>query len=125
MTSGTTNTWPLGYEREKTLKISTIGRKTGRTHTKTVQFAVDQTGRFFVATKDSGRDWVKNAKKNPLVSVKVRNATRSMRAVPLSAESDKDYVRRLYRRKYFMIKLLELLGQSRSSKYGAFELISA
>jgi F420H(2)-dependent quinone reductase len=86
---------------------------------------VDQTGRCFVATRDLGRDWVKNAKKNPLVSVKVRNATRSMRAVPLTAESDKDYVRRLYRKKYFMIKLLELLGRSRPSKYGAFELISA
>ncbi len=48
--------WPAGFEGEKTLRISTVGRKTGRSHSTTIWFAVGGDGRFYVATRDRRRD---------------------------------------------------------------------
>ena len=117
--------WPLGYEKEKTLKISTVGRKTGRTHTTTIWFAIDTDGRFYIATRDKRRDWVRNARKNPLVDITIRNVTRKMKLVLLKSELEENHVRDLYRKKYALTRVGTLFGQDRSSRSGAFELVLA
>ncbi len=103
--------WPVGYGKEKTLRISTIGRKTGRTHTTTIWFAVGTDGRFYIATRDWRRDWVRNAKKTPLVDITIRNVTRKMRLVPLKSDSEKNHVTDLYRKKYLLARVGGLFGR--------------
>jgi deazaflavin-dependent oxidoreductase (nitroreductase family) len=101
--------WPVGFERKGTLRISTIGRRTGRRHDVTTWFAVDDDGRFFVATQDTRRDWVKNATKNPSVEVTIGGATRKMEIFPLKTEWDRQHVNDLYAKGF--------------AHYGAFELL--
>ncbi len=115
--------WPVGYGKEKTLRISTVGRKTGRTHTTTIWFAVDTDGRFYIATRDRRRDWVRNAKKSPLVDITIRNVTRKMRLVPLKSDSEKNHVTDLYRKKYLLARVGGLFGRGRSPQSDAFELL--
>jgi len=106
LTKNPANAWPARYEKTKTLRISTIGRKTGKTHSRRIQFAVDADEKYYVATKDTRRDWVKNAKKSPSVAVTIKNTTRMVRAVALTSKADEDHFRSPYRKKYFMAKVL-------------------
>lgn len=70
--------WPVEYEKESRLTISTIGRKTGRRHDVKIWFAVDKDRRLLIATQDTRRDWVRNALKNPSVEVTIGEVTRKM-----------------------------------------------
>lgn len=115
--------WPSGYEKEKTLRISTVGRKTGRIHTTAIWFAVDKDGRFYIATRDRRRDWVRNAKRTPLVDITIRNVTRKMRLVPLKSDLEKNHVAALYRKKYLLARVAGLFGRDRSPQSDAFQLL--
>jgi len=114
--------WPAGFEKKGSLKISTIGRRTGRKHDVVVWFAVDNDGRLFITTADTGRDWVKNAMKNPSVEVAIGGATRRMKVLPLRTDSDKQYVNDLYAKKYLSARLGRFLKPKSFARYGAFEL---
>ena len=114
--------WSAGFEKKGTLKISTIGRRTGRKHDVTIWFAADNDGRPFIATADTGRDWVKNAMKNPSVEVAIGGTTRRMKVLPLRTDSDKQYVNDLYAKKYLSARLGRLLKPKGFARYGAFEL---
>jgi hypothetical protein len=116
--------WPAGFEKKGTLKISTIGRRTGRRHDVTTWFAVDKDGRLFVATQDTGRDWVRNVLRNPSVELTIAGAIPRMRAIPLRTDSEKKYVSDLYAKKYLSARLGRLLKPKGFAKYGAFELQS-
>ncbi len=110
--------WPAGFEKKRTLKISTIGRR----HYVTTWFAVDGDGRLFVATQDTTRDWVKNAMKNPSVEVTICEATCRMKVLPLKTDLDRQYVNDLYVKKYLSARLGRLLKPQGFAHYGAFEL---
>jgi hypothetical protein len=114
--------WPAGFEKKGTLKISTIGRRTGRRHDVTTWFAVDSDGRLFVATQDTRRDWVKNAMKNPSVDITIGETTHRMKLLPLKTDSDRQYVNDLYAKKYLSARLGRLLKPQGFAHYGAFEL---
>jgi deazaflavin-dependent oxidoreductase (nitroreductase family) len=93
------SSWPAGFDNEPRLTLSTVGRKTGRTHKVTINF-VAQDGRIFVVSSRKNRDWVKNALKNPAVPVTIKGATRTMNAVPVSYEEAHDNVEALYKKKF-------------------------
>ncbi len=115
--------WPAGYEKARTIRTSTVGRKTGKAHTTTIQFAVDLDRRFFVATKDRRRDWVKNARKHPSVTINIRNFARRVIVTKLASEAEKQHVVELYRKKYLMARIGGFFVRTRSPWYDAFELI--
>ena len=115
--------WPAGFEKKGTLKISTIGRRTDRIHDVTTWFAVDDDGRFFVATQDTMRDWVKNVTKNPSVEVTIGGTTRKMKVLPLKTDLDRQYVNDLYAKKYLSARLARLLKLKGFAHYGTFELL--
>jgi deazaflavin-dependent oxidoreductase (nitroreductase family) len=52
-----------------TVEISTVGRKTGRTHTVPVWFVVDGDKLWVQAGKDGKADWYLNLKKTPAVKL--------------------------------------------------------
>jgi len=114
--------WPAGFEKKGTLKISTIGRRTGRRHDVTTWFAVDSDGRLFVATQDTRRDWVKNAMKNPSVDITIGETTHRMKLLPLKTDLDRQYANDLYAKKYLSARLGRLLKPQGFAHYGAFEL---
>jgi deazaflavin-dependent oxidoreductase (nitroreductase family) len=91
--------FPPGFESERTLKITTSGRVTGNPHTVTVWFGVDQAGRIFVSSLRN-RDWVKNILAHPEVWVSIKGVTRRMRAFRVESEEDEQLIRRLWRKKY-------------------------
>jgi len=114
--------WSDGFEKKGSLKISTIGRRTGRKHDVTIWFAADNDGRLFIATADTDRDWVKNAMKNTSVEVTIGGTTCRMKVLPLRKDSDKQYVNDLYAKKYLSARLGRLLKPKGFAHYGAFEL---
>ncbi len=65
---------------------------------------------------------MRNARKNPMVEVRVGKATRRMRLVQLASESEKEQVWNLCRKKYLMARVGEFFGQGRGARSDAFEL---
>ena len=117
--------WPVGYEKQGKLMISTIGRKTGKKHDATIWFAVNKDGRLLIATQDKRRDWVRNAAKNPTVEVTIGGTTRRMIVVPLDSEADIRQVNDLYAKKYLLGRIGQLFApftRKRFAHSGAFEL---
>ncbi len=115
--------WPNAYEKQGTLNITTIGRRSGRRHETTIWFAADENGRLFVSTRDERRDWVRNVLKNPSVEVTIAGVTRKMKAIPLTSDEDKEHLAKLYRKKYLAAKLYSLIAPRYRSPL-SFELKS-
>jgi hypothetical protein len=117
--------WPVEYEKEPRLTISTIGRKTGRRHDVKIWFAVDKDRRLLIATHDTRRDWVRNALKNPSVEVTIGDVTRKMVIIPLETQADIQQINDLYAKKYLLGRIGRVfarLTQKRFLYSGAFEL---
>ena len=64
---------------ERTIKITTYGRRTGRPHTVTVWFGVSPEGRVFVSSLRT-RDWDKNLLANPRAEVEIESMKIRVRA---------------------------------------------
>jgi len=100
--------WPNNYVKERTLRITTRGRKTGKPHTVTIWFGADDKGRMFVSSLRK-RDWVKNILANPEVEVTIKGVTRKMRAAVVESEEDKQLIRSIWRKKYgLMSRIMRL-----------------
>jgi len=113
--------WPTGFEKKPTMKISTIGRRTGRPHQVTIQFVVDENGMMFITTANAKRDWVRNAIKNPSVEVTIAGVAKKMKAVPLPSHEDQGWLLELYRKKYLVLRLYTLI-RPRYKPPSGFEL---
>ena len=101
--------WSDGYEKQATLKITTVGRRTGQKHQVTIQFVADD-GRLIATTRDSRRDWVRNVLKNPAVEVTIGGVTRKMTASVLRSDSEQATARNLYQKKYPLARLSQKVG---------------
>lgn len=92
-------TWPSDFEKTPRLDLSTIGRKTGKIHSVTINF-VTLGSRIFVVSSGKNRDWVKNVLKNPKVKVTINNVTKDMKVVPVIAEEDRTKIEAFYKKKF-------------------------
>ena len=113
--------WLQEYEKVSRLKLSTVGRRTGRKHEVMIDFVVDG-GRVFVTGAKSGRDWMKNALKNPNVEVAIEERKTQMRAERISSEETRSKVEKLFKTKYRISARLLRLARRGSV---VFELKSA
>jgi deazaflavin-dependent oxidoreductase (nitroreductase family) len=93
------------YAGERTIRITTYGRRTGRPHTVTVWFGVSPQGRVFVSSLRT-RDWVKNLLANPRAEVEVKGVKVKVRAVPVESQEDKQLVKEIWKRKYGLLSRL-------------------
>lgn len=114
--------WPAGFEKQGTLRISTIGRRTGRRHEVSIWFAVDSDGRLFIMTRDKRRDWVRNVMTNPSAEVTISGVTRKMNVLPLKTDADRQHVNDLYAKKYLSARIGRLLMPKGFAQQDAFEL---
>ena len=60
--------------RASEIRISVIGRKSGRTISNPVWFAADQDKLYLLPVKGSDTQWYKNLLKNPAMTVKAGGA---------------------------------------------------
>ncbi len=65
----------MNIAQARSLKLTTVGRRTGRPHTVSLWF-VPHRGRVYVSTDDrTRRDWCRNILKEPGVSLQVGGST--------------------------------------------------
>ena len=84
-----------------TCRITTRGRRTGRPHTRTIWFVVEDTV-LYLATLNARRDWVRNAQKNPEVELDLGSLRVRGRLTTITEPALEAHVRDLLARKYWM-----------------------
>jgi deazaflavin-dependent oxidoreductase (nitroreductase family) len=71
----------LGSYRE--IKISVIGRKSGKTISIPVWFVLDGNTLYLLPVQGSGTQWYQNVLKNPKIQIDARGAEAGFQAVPV------------------------------------------
>ena len=95
-----------------TAEITTVGRKTGKPHTRPVWFVVDDGKIVVQAGKDGKSDWYRNLKKNPAVTIRQGEYQFRTRAVPVEDAGRVDAIHKLFLKKYTSAWLLSFFGSS-------------
>src|ERR1700736_6353739 len=86
--------------RYRQIKISVIGRKSGRTITIPVWFVVEGEKLYLMPVQGSDTQWYKNVLKNPSIRIDARGAEGEFRAVPvINAKAVKSVIEK-FREKY-------------------------
>jgi deazaflavin-dependent oxidoreductase (nitroreductase family) len=105
---------------ERTIKITTYGRRTGRPHTVTVWFGVSPEGRVFVSSLRT-RDWVKNLLANPRAEVEIKSMKIRVRARPVESQEDRQLVKDLWRKKYGLLSRIMRLPRENGVSFELME----
>jgi deazaflavin-dependent oxidoreductase (nitroreductase family) len=84
-----------------TLRITTRGRRTGKAHTVPIWFVVDATT-LYLGTLNAKRDWVRNLRKTPEVTLEVGDLRVRGRAQVVTEPALEGRIRDLLARKYWM-----------------------
>jgi deazaflavin-dependent oxidoreductase (nitroreductase family) len=95
-----------------TVEITTVGRKTGKSHTRPVWFVVDGEKLWVQAGKDGKADWYLNLKKTPEVKLEIRDETFTARALPVDEPAVVERVHRMFLDKYTSAWLLSFVRSS-------------
>src|SRR5262245_59734254 len=65
---------------QSTVELTTLGRKSGKPHTKPIWFVYDQ-GHFYLQSGKEGKtDWYQNLRKNPQLTLKIGTVTANGKA---------------------------------------------
>lgn len=95
-----------------TLELSTVGRTSGRIHTRPVWFVVSD-GRIYVQSGKDGRtDWYRNVQKNFVVTARAGRYAFRGRATPVTDPVEVERIRRLFLDKYTTAWILSFVGSS-------------
>jgi len=70
--------------RSREIKISVIGRKSGRTISNPVWFSLDEDKLYLVPVQGSDTQWYKNVLKNPSIQVEAGGAKADFKAIPVT-----------------------------------------
>ena len=86
--------------RYRQIKLSVIGRKTGKTISVPVWFVLEGEKLYLLPVKGSDTQWYKNVLKNPQIRIDARGAETEFRAAPVTdAKAVKSVVEK-FREKY-------------------------
>ena len=97
---------------ESNVEITTIGRKSGKAHTKPIWFVVDQ-GRLYLQSGKGGKsDWYQNLQKNPQLTLKISTLTFQGKAKFINDEKETERIHGLFRTKYVGARLAGMVGSS-------------
>jgi deazaflavin-dependent oxidoreductase (nitroreductase family) len=114
----------------QTLSLTHYGRKTGRPYDVTIWYLVDG-DRLYLVSANAGRNWVRNVKARPAVSLKVGDQIFNGNMRQITDQHERDMVNGLVERKYWyvmpMLRLARFLmstGLMRDNT-AAFEVILA
>lgn len=95
-----------------TIEITTVGRTSGRRHTRPIWFVVDGDRIVVQAGKGGKTDWYRNLAKNPSVVVRADGYTIQATAAPVKDPKRIEAVHELFLRKYTTAWLLSFFGSS-------------
>ncbi len=92
----------------QTLRLTHYGRKTGRPYEVTIWYLVDD-DRLYLITSNAARNWVRNVKVRPAVSLRVGDEVFNGDAREITDKQEREKVNGLVERKYwFVIPMLRL-----------------
>jgi deazaflavin-dependent oxidoreductase (nitroreductase family) len=95
-----------------TIEITTVGRKTGKEHTKPIWFVVSN-GRIIVqAGQDGTTDWFRNLRKTPTARLRQGEHVFRARATAVTEPARVEDVHRLFLAKYASARVLSWFGSS-------------
>jgi deazaflavin-dependent oxidoreductase (nitroreductase family) len=101
---------PEWYDKATRLRISTVGRTSGKQHEVIVDF-VSEEGSMYITGVRNNRDWIKNILRNSDVEVTIKDITKKMVANLVQSEEKRASVQKLYKKKYPIIsRLVRLAG---------------
>jgi deazaflavin-dependent oxidoreductase (nitroreductase family) len=86
--------------RNREIKISVIGRKSGRTISVPVWFVLDGENLYLLPVQGSDTQWYKNVLSNPLIRIAVRGAEAQFNAVSVTDTAKVSSVVAKFRAKY-------------------------
>lgn len=97
---------------QSNVEITTIGRKSGKPHTKPIWFVYDQ-GHLYLQSGGEGRtDWYLNLKKNPQITLKIDTLTFTGKAKFIDDPKETERIHELFRSKYLTARLAGVVGSS-------------
>ncbi len=95
-----------------TVKITTIGRKTGKPHTKPIWFVYNQGHLYLQSGKGGKTDWYQNLQKNPQITLKIDTLTLNGRAKFITDPQEVERIHGLFRNKYLAARMAGIVGSS-------------
>lgn len=95
-----------------TVEITTVGRKTGKAHTKPVWFVVEGDHLWVQAGKEGKADWYLNLKKTPEVKLEIKNETFTAHAKPNDDPATVERIHKMFLDKYTSAWLLSFFRSS-------------
>jgi deazaflavin-dependent oxidoreductase (nitroreductase family) len=95
-----TDTLKERLTRFRQIKLSVIGRKSGRTISIPVWFVLEGEKLYLLPVQGSDTQWYKNVLKNPLLRIDARGEGAEFRAVPLTDAKAVKSVIEKFREKY-------------------------
>jgi len=97
---------------QSTVELTTLGRKSGKPHTKPVWFVYDQ-GHFYLQSgKDGKTDWYQNLKKNSQVTLKIGTVTANGKAKFINDAKETERIHELFSKKYLTARIAGAVGSS-------------
>jgi deazaflavin-dependent oxidoreductase (nitroreductase family) len=86
--------------RYRQIKISVIGRKSGRTISIPVWFVLEGEKLYLLPVQGSETQWYKNVLQNPSIRIDARGAEAEFRAAPVRGAKDVSSIVEKFREKY-------------------------
>ncbi len=86
--------------RTREIKISVIGRKSGRAISNPVWFVLDEHKLYLLPVKGSNTQWYKNVLKNPSLRISAGGTSAELKAVPITDAKQVASVVEKFRDKY-------------------------
>jgi deazaflavin-dependent oxidoreductase (nitroreductase family) len=97
---------------ESNVEITTIGRKSGKPHTKPIWFVYDQGHLYLQAGREGKTDWYQNIKKNPQLTLKIAALTFTGKAQFIDEEKETERIHSLFKQKYLAARVAGAVGSS-------------
>lgn len=97
---------------ESNVEITTIGRKSGKSHTKPIWFVYDQGHLYLQAGREGKTDWYQNLKKNPQLTLKIGALTFTGKAQFIDDEKEAERIHKLFKQKYFAARVAGVVGSA-------------
>ncbi len=99
---------------ESIVNITTIGRKTGESHTRPIWFVYDQGNIYLQAggEREGGTDWYKNLQKNPEAELAIDTLVFKGQAHIVEDQTETERIHNLFRNKYLRARIAQTFGSS-------------
>ena len=111
------------YAKGSTVKLTTTGRSSGKPRTVTIWFVVADARNVYVQHSSRAEaQWYKNLLKNPEVQMDFGDGPIGGRAHPVTDAAEIDRIKRLFRGKYLMAWVFQLLGWGRPPLVATIEI---